>query len=86
LEKKHKLFGTNTWPHEHGPIPRYDTDGKFHKSTIYHRFCCRFVSIVPSKFTIREPRVMAVRVPFKRMSNGTSGTIGKIGLRIVNSQ
>ena len=31
---------------EHGPIPRYDTDGKFHKSTIYHWYCCRFVSIV----------------------------------------
>ena len=36
-----------------------------------------------SKFTIREPRVMAVRVPLKIMSNGTSGTTGKIGLRIV---
>jgi hypothetical protein len=36
-----------------------------------------------SKFTIREPRAMAVGVPFKIMSNGTSGTVGKIGLRIV---
>jgi hypothetical protein len=26
---------------------------------------------------------MAVGVPFKIMSNGTSGTVGKIGLRIV---
>ena len=48
---------------EHGPIPRYDTDGKFHKSTIYHRYCCRFVSIVQCILT--------------------SGTVGKIGLRIV---
>ena len=31
-----------------------------------------------SKFTIREPRVMAVGVPLKIMSNGTSGTTGKI--------
>ena len=36
-----------------------------------------------SKFTNREPRVMAVRVPLKIMSNGTSGTTGKIWLRIV---
>ena len=36
-----------------------------------------------SMFTIREPRAMAVGVPFKIMSNGTSGTVGKIGLRIV---
>jgi hypothetical protein len=36
-----------------------------------------------SKFTNREPRVMAVGVPLKIMSNGTSGTTGKIGLRIV---
>ena len=28
-----------------------------------------------SKFTIREPRVMAVRVPLKIMSNGTTGKI-----------
>jgi hypothetical protein len=33
-----------------------------------------------TKITIREPRVMAVRVPLKIMSNGTTG---KIGLRIV---
>ena len=31
-----------------------------------------------SKFTIREPMVMAVRVPLKIMLNGTSGTTGKI--------
>ena len=31
-----------------------------------------------SKFTNREPRVMAVGVPLKIMSNGTSGTTGKI--------
>ena len=36
-----------------------------------------------TKITIREPRVMAVRVPLKIMSNGTTGTTGKIGLRIV---
>ncbi len=36
-----------------------------------------------SKFTIREPRAMAVAVPFKMMSNGTSGTVGKIRLPIV---
>ena len=36
-----------------------------------------------SKFTNREPRVMAVGVPLKMMSNGTSGTTGKIWLRIV---
>jgi hypothetical protein len=36
-----------------------------------------------SKFTIREPRAMGVGVPFKMMSNGTSGTVGKIWLRIV---
>ena len=36
-----------------------------------------------SKFTIREPRAMAVGVPFKMMSNGTTGTIGKILLLIV---
>ena len=36
-----------------------------------------------SKFTNREPRVMAVGVPLKIMSNGTTGTTGKIGLRIV---
>ena len=36
-----------------------------------------------SKFTNREPRVMAVGVPLKIMSNGTSGTTGKIWLRIV---
>ena len=36
-----------------------------------------------SKFTNREPRVMAVGVPLKIMSNGTSGTGGKIWLRIV---
>ena len=35
------------------------------------------------KFTNREPRVMAVGVPLKIMSNGTSGTTGKILLRIV---
>jgi hypothetical protein len=121
---------------EHGPIPRCDTGGKFHKSTIYHRYYYQFVSIVQcictsgtvgkiglrivkvslpsvnqgpcqfgypskscgmvqvvplvrygtdreSKFTIREPRAMAVGVPFKRISNGTSGTVGKIGLGIV---
>jgi hypothetical protein len=31
-----------------------------------------------SKFTIREPWVMAVGVPLKMMSNGTSGITGKI--------
>jgi hypothetical protein len=36
-----------------------------------------------SKFTIGQPRAIAVGVPFKRMSNGTSATVGKIGLRIV---
>jgi hypothetical protein len=36
-----------------------------------------------SKFTIREPRAMAVGVPFKIMSNGTSGTVGKVWLQIV---
>ena len=36
-----------------------------------------------SKFTIREPRVMAVGVPLKIMLNGTSGTGGKIWLQIV---
>ena len=36
-----------------------------------------------SKFTIREPKVMAVGVPLKIMSNGTSGAGGKIWLRIV---
>ena len=36
-----------------------------------------------SKFTIREPRAMAVGVPFKRMLNGTIGTVGKIVLQIV---
>ena len=36
-----------------------------------------------SKFTNREPRVMAVGVPLKIMSSGTSGTTGKIRLRIV---
>ena len=36
-----------------------------------------------SKFTNREPRVMAVGVPLKIMLNGTSGTTGKIWLRIV---
>ena len=36
-----------------------------------------------SKFTNREPRVLAVGVPLKIMSNGTTGTTGKIGLRIV---
>ena len=41
------------------------------------------VTVRESKFTIREPRAMAVGVPFKRMSNGTSGIVGKIGLQIV---
>jgi hypothetical protein len=37
-----------------------------------------------SKFTIREPRAMAVGVHFKILSNGTTGTVGKIWLiRIV---
>jgi hypothetical protein len=39
-----------------------------------------------TKITIREPRVMAVGVPLKIMSNGsygTTGITGKIGLRIV---
>ncbi len=36
-----------------------------------------------SKFTICEPRAMAVGVPFKMMLNGTSGTVGKIRLRIM---
>ena len=36
-----------------------------------------------SKFTNREPKVMAVGVPLKIVSNGTSGTTGKISLRIV---
>jgi hypothetical protein len=36
-----------------------------------------------TKITIREPRVMAARVPLKIMSNGTTRTTGKIGLRIV---
>ena len=36
-----------------------------------------------TKITIREPRVMAVGVPLKIMSNGTTGTTGKMGLRIV---
>jgi hypothetical protein len=36
-----------------------------------------------SKFTNREPKVMAVGVPLKIVSNGTSGTTGKIWLRIV---
>ena len=31
-----------------------------------------------SKFTNREPRVMAVGVPLKIMSNGTTDTTGKI--------
>ena len=31
-----------------------------------------------TKITIREPRLMAVGVPLKIMSNGTSGTTGKI--------
>ena len=31
-----------------------------------------------SKFTICEPRVMAVGVPLKIMANGTSGTTGKV--------
>ncbi len=41
---------------EHGPIPRYDTDGKFHKSTIYHRYCCQLVCIVQG--TIRVVRLV----------------------------
>ena len=36
-----------------------------------------------SKFTNHEPRLMAVGVPLKIMSNGTSGTTGKIWLWIV---
>ena len=36
-----------------------------------------------TKITIREPRVMAVGIPLKIMSNGTTGITGKIGLRIV---
>jgi hypothetical protein len=60
----HFHFSGFTLPRaEHGPIPRYDTDGKFRKSTIYHGYCCQFVSIV-----------QCIR---------TSGTIGKIWLRIV---
>ena len=41
------------------------------------------VTVRENKFTIRELRAMAVGVPFKRISNGTSGTAGKIGLRVV---
>ncbi len=36
-----------------------------------------------SKFTILQPRAMAVGVSFKILSNGTTGTIGKIWLPIV---
>ena len=36
-----------------------------------------------SKFTIRESRAMAVGVDLKIVSNGTTGTFGKIWLRIV---
>jgi hypothetical protein len=36
-----------------------------------------------SKFTICEPRAMAVGVHFKILSNGTTGTVGKIRLPIV---
>ena len=36
-----------------------------------------------SKFTIREPMAMAVGVHFKILSNGTTGTVSKIWLRIV---
>jgi hypothetical protein len=37
-----------------------------------------------SKFTIREPRAMAVGAHFKILSNGTTGTVGKIWLRTLN--